>query len=117
VPYTKQNQIKLPSQSLLFIEEGDPRGYELGTWVMDRSTGVGNSGWVDGFAIFHGTVTSFSFADGHVESHSWRDGRTIKAATDQANGIFSYFWPGGDKNNPDYIWTWNNYRFQTWTPL
>ena len=31
-------------------------------------------GWIDGFAIFHGQLTTFAFADGHVESHNWLEG-------------------------------------------
>jgi prepilin-type processing-associated H-X9-DG protein len=96
-----------------FVEEADPRNLNLGTWVMDRT------GWVDPFAIFHGHVSDFSFADGHVEAHKWLDARTIKAATDSANGISSFWWTGGGEGsrNPDFYWMWDKYRFQTWRPL
>ena len=95
----------------VFLEEADPRGYNNGTWVMDKT------GWVDPFAIFHGTVSTFSFADGHVESHKWVDRQTIKAATDSANGQSSFYWPGGVMSNPDFAWAWDHYRFADWTPL
>lgn len=111
VPFKKASQIKLPTKFFLFIEEADPRGYNQGTWVMD------NYGWVDPFAIFHGVVSTFSFADGHVESHKWRVASTIKAATEAANGQSSFYWPGGTKTNPDFAWMWDNCRFQTWFPL
>jgi hypothetical protein len=78
---------------------------------------VENTRWVDPFAIFHGHISTLSFMDGHVEAHKWREGRTIKAATDAANGQSSFYWPGGDRNNPDYVWVWDNYRFSNWQPL
>ena len=110
-PFKKFGAVKVPAKSMVFIEEADPRGYNNGTWVMDQT------GWVDPFAIFHGTSSTFSFADGHVESHKWTDPQTIKAATDSANGQSSFYWPGGNRNNRDFVWTWDHYRFLDWTPL
>jgi prepilin-type N-terminal cleavage/methylation domain-containing protein/prepilin-type processing-associated H-X9-DG protein len=111
VPYTKLGQASPADKAMVFIEEADPRGYNNGTWVL------GNTGWVDPFAIFHGTVSTFCFADGHAEHHKWVDAQTIKAATDSANGHSSFYWPGGTKTNPDYFWAWDHYRFASWTPL
>jgi prepilin-type processing-associated H-X9-DG protein len=110
-PYKKFSEVKLPVLSMLFIEEADPRGYNNGTWVMD------STGWVDPFAIFHGTVSTFSFADGHVESRKWTDPQTIQAATASAKGQSSFYWPGGSKANRDFAWTWDKYRFSDWAPL
>jgi prepilin-type N-terminal cleavage/methylation domain-containing protein len=111
IPYTKTSDIKIPAISFTFIEEADPRGFNQGTWVMD------NYQWVDPFAIFHGIVSTFSYADGHAAFRKWTDRATIKAATDSANGMSSFYWPGGSKANPDYVWTWDKYRFQSWAPL
>ena len=113
VPYKKFAQIKTPSDSSVFIEEADTRGFQNGTWVMQRDS------WVDPFAIFHGIVSDFSFADGHAEHHKWLDGRTIKAATDSANGISSFFWTGGGEGsrNPDFVWMWDKYRSEGWTAV
>jgi len=110
-PYTKISSIDNPSAAAVFIEECDPRNENLGTWVMERGT------WVDAFAIFHGKVSTFSFADGHAESHSWHDAKTIKAAQDSAKGIPSFNWAGGNINNPDFVWMWEHYRFIEWKPL
>lgn len=110
-PFTKLSQAKPPTMAMLFIEEADPRGYNNGTWVMEKT------GWVDPFAIYHGTTSTFSFLDGHAEHHKWRDGGTIKAALDSANGKSSFYWAGGNKNNPDFFWAWEHYRFEGWTPL
>lgn len=109
--YSKLSTVPEPSMSFVFLEESDPRNYNLGTWVMNRT------GWVDPFAIFHGATSTLSFADGHAESRTWRDTLTIKAAQDSANGKESFYWSGGTPNNPDFVWTWNRYKIRNWTPL
>lgn len=111
--FTKSSGITEPSQSMVFIEESDPRNYNLGTWVIN----VGTPGWVDTFAIFHGSWSTFSFSDNHVEGRKWMDAKTIKAATDSAKGISSFYWAGGDRKNPDFVWVWDRYRHQKWAPL
>jgi hypothetical protein len=110
-PYIKISGIDNPSAASVFVEESDPRSENLGTWVMERG------GWVDPFAIFHGNVSTFSFADSHAESHTMRDARTVKAAKDSAAGIPSFNWPGGNSKNPDFVWMWERYRHANWRPL
>jgi prepilin-type N-terminal cleavage/methylation domain-containing protein/prepilin-type processing-associated H-X9-DG protein len=110
-PYVKISSIDVPSGAGVFIEECDPRNENLGTWVMNRS------GWVDPFAIFHGSWSTFSYADGHVEGHTWRDAGTLKAAKDAARGISNFNWSGGNARNPDFVWMWNRYRHVEWKPL
>ena len=109
--YEKLSTVPAPSSSFVFIEESDPRDFNLGTWVMNRT------GWVDPFAIFHGNTSTFSFADGHAETHTWRDFRTIEAAQRSANGQESFYWQGGNRNNPDFVWVWEGYRIRNWSPL
>jgi prepilin-type N-terminal cleavage/methylation domain-containing protein len=118
VPYTLLGTVTPPSQAFVFIEEADPRGYNEGTWVADWSGGVGDSGWVDNFAIFHGIVSTFSFTDGHVEGHSWLNKQLIKSEQEVAVGNFGgYYAPGGDPSDPDFVWIWNGYRYQNWKAL
>lgn len=110
--YKRTTEMKAPAMTAVFVEEADPRGAQRGTWIMQRD------GWIDVFAIFHGVVSTFSFADGHAESHKWRDGPTIKAATDSSNGIYSFYWAGGGvATNPDFAWMWDKYRSPGWTAL
>ncbi len=112
--FKKLTQINNPSKSFVFIEEADPRNYNLGTWVINVTT----PGWVDGFAIFHGDITTFGFADTHVESHKWLEATTIKAGQLFANGKDSFYWSGGNvRQNRDFRWVWNNYRYPSWKPL
>jgi hypothetical protein len=113
VPYKKTSSVRQPTQAFVFIEEADPRNENKGDWVMN----VTPPGWVDTFAVFHGAISDFSFIDGHVVSHKWRDSATIKAATDSANGIASFYWAGGNGNNPDFRWVWDNFRHEAWTAL
>jgi hypothetical protein len=110
--FTKLSSIKQPSDTFVFIEEADPRNYNAGTWVMY----VTPPGWVDGFAIFHGTITTFAFSDGHVESHKWLEDSTIKAAQAFARGDSSaFYWSAGNPNtNRDLRWVYNKYRYPDW---
>ena len=111
--FTKHSAIQEPSMSMTFIEESDPRNYNLGTWVID----VNPPGWVDPFAVFHGAFSTFAFADAHCEGKRWTDARTIKAATDSAKGISSFYWQGAGARNPDFVWVWNRFKHEAWKPL
>ncbi len=112
--FTKQSQVPQPANSFLFIEEADGRnGCNQNTWVLNTRP----TGWVDVFAIFHGTWSTFGYIDGHADGHKWKDPKTIKAAQDSAKGIDSIYWSGGDKNNPDYVWVYDRYRHPSWQPL
>jgi prepilin-type N-terminal cleavage/methylation domain-containing protein/prepilin-type processing-associated H-X9-DG protein len=112
-PFKLLNMVTRPSESAVFVEEADPRGYNLGTWVLNTTP----PGWVDPFAIFHGNVSTFGFADAHVESHQWRDTATINAARDSANGIQSFYWSGGNAQNIDFAWMYNRYNHLDWRGL
>jgi len=111
--FTKLAAIPEPAESMVFVEEADPRDYNRGTWNIQLNP----PGWVDAFAIYHGNWSTFSFADGHAEGHAWRDPATVKAATDSANGIESFFWKGGGAKNPDFVWVFNRFRHPDWKPL
>jgi prepilin-type N-terminal cleavage/methylation domain-containing protein len=112
-PFRKEAQIENASESMVFVEEADPRGSNLGTWVIN----VQPPGWVDPFSIFHGQVSTVGFQDGHAESHKWIDAATIKAAKDSAAGRESFYWAGGNSRNPDFRWVWDRYRYVNWRPL
>jgi prepilin-type N-terminal cleavage/methylation domain-containing protein len=113
-PYEKLTAVDGPSEGMAFLEESDPRDYNLGTWVVDVKP---NPGWVDGFAIFHGIVTTVSFADGHAETHRWTDPAVIKAGIDFANGKQDFYWPGGNAKNRDFQWVYQRYKHKKWAPL
>ena len=112
-PYRKISSVDSVAEAAVFVEEADSRGYNLGTWVLDAylSPAGGSIRWVDPFAVFHGNVSTFSFADGHAESHTWRDPLTIEAAKKSANGQDSFYWQGGTASNRDFRWMYQRYRF------
>ncbi|MDA1274531.1 MAG: type II secretion system protein [Verrucomicrobia bacterium] len=112
--YTKLTTVQSAAEAMVFLEESDPRGRNLGTWVINVAP---SPGWVDPFAIFHGNTSTISFADGHAEPHSWVVASTIKAATDSANGISSFYWTGGNNKNSDFQWVHQRYKHQKWAPL
>ena len=112
--YEKLSTVESPSEALVFLEEADPRGNNKGTWVIDVKP---SPGWVDPFAIFHGNVSTTSFADAHAESHTWRDPGVVKAARDSSNGKESFFWAGGNTKNIDFQWVYQRYKHRKWTPL
>jgi prepilin-type N-terminal cleavage/methylation domain-containing protein len=112
--YTTAAQIQSPSDAMVFLEESDPRDYNLGTWAFN----INPPGWVDGFAVFHGIVTTFCFADDHVESHKWVEATTIKAGLDFAQGKSDFYWGGGTLNaNRDFVWVWDHFQWPKWHPL
>lgn len=113
-PYEKTSAIDSPAEAMAFIEESDPRDFNEGTWVVNVKP---SPGWVDGFAIFHGTVTTLSFADGHAETHPWHDASVIKAAKDFANGQSDFYWAGGNAKNVDFQWVYQHYKHKKWAPL
>lgn len=114
IPYKKASEVHEPANSMVFIEETDPRGYNIGTWAL----WVTPPRWVDPFAIFHGNWSTFSFADGHAEGHRWKDARLIDAARRAGeSGANTLDWPGGGPNNPDFRWVYDRFRFVNWKPL
>lgn len=112
--YDKTSLIDSPSEAMTFIEESDPRDFNAGTWVINVKP---SPGWVDGFAIFHGNVSTVSFADGHAETHSWKDPAVIKAGKDFASGKEVFYWSGGNAKNVDFQWIYQRYKHKKWAPL
>ncbi len=94
---TKQTQIMHPSDRFLWVEEcasqqqtafGQTFGINDGTWEMHPGNPNGvpspffTAAWVDSPAAFHGANSTFSFVDGHAESHKWLSGLVITFAND-----------------------------------
>jgi prepilin-type N-terminal cleavage/methylation domain-containing protein len=100
VVYKHLTQVPQPETCFLFIEEFDPRGYNLGGFVVPKT----GSSWVDFPAHRHGgrggtfdsasSGTCISFVDGRAEFHRFEDARTLQ--------INSYY--TNTPNNPDLVW-------------
>jgi prepilin-type N-terminal cleavage/methylation domain-containing protein/prepilin-type processing-associated H-X9-DG protein len=78
----KQSSLNHPSERFLWVEENDPRGENQSSWVMTPGTRPTFAGaaFVDSVASWHGRNSTFSWADGHAESHRWIDDVTVKYA-------------------------------------
>jgi prepilin-type N-terminal cleavage/methylation domain-containing protein/prepilin-type processing-associated H-X9-DG protein len=83
---TRRAQVLHPSEKILWMEENDPRGENWGTWVINLNGSAANdftgSQFIDSPAVFHGTSSTFSWADGHASSRKWVDPATIAYASD-----------------------------------
>ena len=104
---TKISDILHPTDKFVFIEENDPRGQNEGTWVMNVSGTVANN-WsgttiLDSPAAFHGTSSTFSWADGHATSRRWLDGTTIAYAASMNTAKYNNPPPAFDKDVPFLI--------------
>ena len=80
----KTTQISHPSERFVWVEENDPRGDNIGSWLMIQNgsvdDGFAGSKFEDSPAAFHGNSSSFDWADGHAEMHKWLDAATIAFA-------------------------------------
>ncbi len=80
----KMAQIKRASDTAVFIEENDPRGYNMGGFYEDYPINVSPGMWVDFAASWHQSGMNVAFADGHVDWWRWDDKRTV-----QLSGFFT----------------------------
>ena len=76
------SEIQNPALKYVFVEEIDPRGYNMGSWVMDPD---GNR-WIDPLAVWHNKRSTFSYADGSAEKHRWLNDLTMDMALRAAEG-------------------------------
>ncbi|HEX8911237.1 MAG TPA: type II secretion system protein [Humisphaera sp.] len=77
----KLSQVRKTTEVFVFIEEWDRRGFNQGSFVIDAYPSYR---WVDYPAVFHGTGTTFTFADGHAEIYNWDEKRTREIQTNYA---------------------------------
>jgi prepilin-type N-terminal cleavage/methylation domain-containing protein/prepilin-type processing-associated H-X9-DG protein len=90
--YYKVSQLKALSDKFLWVEENDPRGENLGSWIMNQAgnvaTAFAGSSWIDSPAAFHGQSSNFTWADGHASAHKWLDSATIAYALSMNTGKY-----------------------------
>jgi len=76
----KFSDIDRPADKYVFLAECDPRGYNMGSWVMRPRTRQ----WVDPFGIWHrNRSATLSYADGRVDMQMFR-GRGLIEWNNQA---------------------------------
>ncbi len=78
----KQADLIRPSDRFIWAEENDPRGENVGSWILNQGGGpdkdFAGASLIDSTANFHGNASTFNFADGHAEMHKWVDLVMIK---------------------------------------
>jgi prepilin-type N-terminal cleavage/methylation domain-containing protein len=118
VMITKSTQIVHPSDRILWVEECDGRGDNLGSWDFDPGTPQDNfqtqaPRWVDSPAAFHGVTSTFNFADGHAEAHKWLNGSTINFAKsmdpNKATDLVSLIANDPQNGTADLYWVARHY--------
>jgi prepilin-type N-terminal cleavage/methylation domain-containing protein/prepilin-type processing-associated H-X9-DG protein len=87
----KRTSLRRPTETMLWIEENDPRGENLGSWIMSPGTPPSflDAQLIDSPAAFHGSSSTFSFADGHCESRKWLDRATLDYARSMNSDKYS----------------------------
>jgi prepilin-type processing-associated H-X9-DG protein len=125
--FIKMADIKEPVDSFVFTEAADQRGCNWSTWKMDINWDdvftrkpTTRPHWGDPPTVFHGNISTFAFADGHVESHKWLEAPTLKAAWEMATGKhanidYAGFADVGDRDR-DLRWAYSKYRYKGYIP-
>jgi prepilin-type N-terminal cleavage/methylation domain-containing protein/prepilin-type processing-associated H-X9-DG protein len=85
--------ILFPTTKVAFLEESDPRGVNMNSWVMH----LDEERWVDPLTVWHDDASTIGYADGHAEVHQWQSRQTIEM-TEHQN--FDTPCPG----NPDWAY-------------
>jgi prepilin-type N-terminal cleavage/methylation domain-containing protein/prepilin-type processing-associated H-X9-DG protein len=105
--YMKHTEIRSPSRHFVFVEEehiGARYGANEGGWHFLWS----DQTIYDPLARYHINGSTFAFADGHGESHRWKDPRTlawINKVSNSNESVSSIPLPVSDaKNNADVRW-------------
>ncbi len=82
-----------PGYKYVFLEVTDPRGWNMGSWIMNPYQSPPT--WIDPLAVRHDGRSTFGFADGHVEVHTWVDASTLEMAPTD--------WPAGEGRDISYL--------------
>ena len=88
----KQSALISPSSRYVWVEENDPRGENVGSWLFSQASPVkdyAGSSCIDSTADFHGNASTFNYADGHAETRKWLDAVMIKYSASMDQSKFS----------------------------
>ena len=123
-PLAKLSAVNHASERIVFVEEMDSRGDNVGSWIFNLGPASGASGplggggnapfqgskWADSPAGYHGSRSTFNFTDGHAEAHRWLLADTLNMArstdTSTSDGVKFYHNPV-PANNADVMWVAN----------
>jgi len=100
---TEYTELENPAVRYIFLEEPEVRGTLPGSWQMNPNTRT----WVDPVAMWHDRKTTLGLADGHVETHTWRDRSFIdwnlQAMYSPSVFTFNMVPPADEPNDIDYM--------------
>lgn len=81
-PAKRMSELWRPADNFAFVEESDPRGLNIHSWVMY----INREQWIDPLTVWHAEKSTIGFADGHAMLHRWEDRRTVRMSRDQVFG-------------------------------
>ena len=87
----KVTSLTSPSSRFVWVEENDPRGENVGSWIMNQgniASDYAGAQLVDSTANFHGSASTFNFADGHAETRKWLDAVMISYSSSMDQNKF-----------------------------
>jgi prepilin-type N-terminal cleavage/methylation domain-containing protein/prepilin-type processing-associated H-X9-DG protein len=94
--YKKQEDVVMPADRIVFLEENDWRGFNMGSFVIDAVV----LKWQDPLTVWHSGASSFGFADGHTEFKVW-----CQETVEYFNGYHPWgYFPTTDKGIEDLQW-------------
>jgi prepilin-type processing-associated H-X9-DG protein len=91
LPVKRISQLGRPSDSFAFIEESDPRGLNIHSWVLYYT----QQRWIDPLTVWHQNQSTIGWADGHASLKKWEDMRTVNMSREQQFDLPAL-------NNPDW---------------
>ncbi|MHC1765302.1 MAG: type II secretion system protein [Verrucomicrobiia bacterium] len=89
---TKLTAITTPTSRFVWVEENDPRGENIGSWLLSQGNPTkdyAGSALIDSTANFHGDASTFNYADGHADTRKWVDAVMIKYSSSMDQNKFS----------------------------
>ena len=103
---TVYTQIKAPAEKYVFVEDNDPRGFNVNAWEIDLTT---NKWSADYPAIWYYNKSNLGFADGHAETHRWMDKKTIEIGQATTVKTIDELRKENQKGNQDLIYLQQHY--------
>jgi prepilin-type N-terminal cleavage/methylation domain-containing protein/prepilin-type processing-associated H-X9-DG protein len=119
--FTKVAQITRSANCVIFVEQADTRGYNEGTFALSASGGHivaadNRISFTDVFSVYHGSVGTFAFADGHAEAHRWMDpviladGKAAQMAGSSGYQYSNFPGPQPSQSGADAAWIYQNFE-------
>lgn len=83
----KYTDLKNPAMNYVFLAETDPRGLNIGSWIMNPGR---PPSWIDPFAIWHSKHrTTLGWADGRAVMQKWVDNSTVEMSDNAINATLT----------------------------